>query len=526
METANNLNMTALYIGVIIYFACMIMVGFLVRKKASTAEGYLVAGRQFTLLFNSAALTACFLGGSIILSLPGLVYGMGIWNDDSMWGASAALGGIFCLLLAGLFYMPKLWRLKLLSLGDYFYLRYGKSTGFTVSLVTILTFIFWVSVQILVFAKVCNAFMGWELVHAAIIGIAVIAVYTTIGGLWAVMATDMVQVCLVALGIFVLTPIALGLAGGFDVVMATVPAEKTHFLPQVSEPRVWVAWFASWCLIGIGSIVSPDLMQRAFAAKTASVARNSALVGMCIKILLSGLMVVLAYTGWTLVHNNIIPETALAGDMELIIPVMVKTLLPTPLVILFVGACLSAVMGAASSALLAMSGMISKNVWKDVIRPETTDKELVLVSRICVVAFSIFAVYLALSLEMVYLLLALGFDLIMASLFAAMTLGLYWKKANEYGAIAGIVTGIAVRVVGAGIANGFTLKSIAYAGDWYIWTLAAPICAFIVMIIVSLATQHIRPSNEYGFHYDADGDPIYKDGRKVNAIEDASKVAA
>ena len=64
----NNLNMPALYIGVVIYFACMIMVGFLVRKKASSAEGYLVAGRQFTLLFNSAALTACFLGGDMGLT--------------------------------------------------------------------------------------------------------------------------------------------------------------------------------------------------------------------------------------------------------------------------------------------------------------------------------------------------------------------------------------------------------------------------------------------------------------------------
>ena len=522
----NNLNMPALYIGVIIYFACMIMVGFLVRKKASSAEGYLVAGRQFTLLFNSAALTACFLGGSIILSLPGLTYGMGIWNDDNMWGASSALGGIFCLLLAGLFYMPKLWRLKLLSLGDYFYLRYGKSTGFTVSLVTILTFIFWVSVQILVFAKVCNAFMGWDLITAAMIGIGVIAVYTTLGGLWAVMATDMVQVCLVALGIFVLTPIALGLAGGFDAVVNTVPQEKMHVFPQVSEPRVWVAWFASWCLIGIGSIVSPDLMQRAFAAKTASVARNSALVGMCIKIILSLLMILLAYTGWTLVHTNVIPESALGGDIELIVPIMVKTLLPTPLVILFVGACLSAVMGAASSALLAMSGMISKNVWKDVIRPNTTDKELVLVSRICVISLSILAVYLALSLKMVYLLMALGFDLIMSSLFAAMTLGLYWKKSNEYGAIAGIIAGISFRILGPGLAGGFSPESIAYGGDiWYVWTLASPVIAFAVMIGVSLATQKTKPSNEYGFHFDADGNPLFANGQRADAM-DVDKLAA
>ena len=231
------------------------------------------------------------------------------------------------------------------------------------------------------------------------------------------------------------------------------------------------------------------------------------------------MMILLACTGWALVNNNSIPESALGGDIELIVPVMVKTLLPLPLVILFVGAALSAVMGAASSALLAMSGMISKNVWKDVIRPNTTDKELVLVSRLCVVAFAIFAVYLALSLEMVYLLLALGFDLIMASLFAAMTLGLYWKKANEFGAIAGIIAGIGTGVIGAGLANDFTLTGIAYAGDWYVWSLVSPAVSFIVMIVVSLATQNSCPSNEYGFHYDADGDPTYANGEKALAVK-------
>lgn len=492
----------------------MISVGFLVRKKAGTAEGYLVAGRQFNLFCNSAALTACFLGGSIVLSLPGLVYGTGIWNDAKMWGATSTLGGIFCLLLAGLFYMPKLWRLKLLSLGDYFYLRFGRTTGFAVSIVTVMTFIFWVAVQVLVFAKVCSALLGWSLLPAALIGITVIAIYTTLGGLWAVMATDMIQVCLVALGILVLVPIALHLVGGWDAFMAAIPQDKVQLVPHVADGKIWLAWFASLCLIGIGSIVSPDLMQRAFAAKTASVARNSALVGMCIKTALSVLMIGVALMGWILVQRGDIPETLLRGDMELIVPVMVRELLPTPLIILFVGACLSAVMGAASSALLAMSGMISKNIWKDFIHPRTTDKELVLVSRVCVVAFSLFAVYLALSLEMVYMLLALGFDLIMATLFAPMTLGLYWKKANEYGALAAIIIGSLVRICGAGFANGFTLETIAYAGDWYIWSLAAPAAAFVVMYVVSLLTQQAKPSNEYGFRYDENGDPVLVDGSK------------
>ena len=527
MDTANELNTTALYIGVAIYFACMIMVGFLVRKKASTAEGYLVGGRQFTLLFNSAALTACFLGGSMIISLPGLVYGMGLWNDDKMWGATIPFGGCICLILAGFFYMPKLWKLKLLSLGDYFYLRFGRTTGFVVSIVMAGTFVFYIAVQILVFAKVSIAFIDWDLTTAAFICVGVIAVYVTLGGLWAIMATDIIQVCLVVLGIAVLTPIAFNLAGGVETVMNTIPAEKTHILPQVSDPRVWLAWFASWSLLGIGAIVSPDLMQRAFAAKTATVARDSAMVTFCIKTSIIILVVLIAYAGWTLVHTEVIPEAALGGDIEMIVPVMVKNLLPTPLVILFVGACLSSVMGAASAALLALSGMVSKNIWKDVIRPNTSDRGLVLVSRICVVAFAVIGIYLALSLKMVYLLNALGFDLMLAGLFSVMTLGLYWKKANAYGAIAGIVAGMSIRVLGPAFAEGFSLTSIAYAGDiWYVWTLVAPVVSFAAMIVVSLTTQKSNPSNEYGFHYDVDGDPVFVNGQKANAMDiDIDKAA-
>ena len=92
-----------IYVGVGLYFAAMLTVGYLVKNKVNTSEGYLVAGRSFSLVMNAPALTACFLGGSLILSLPGLAYGMGVWNDDAMWGGAVSLGGVICLLLAGFF---------------------------------------------------------------------------------------------------------------------------------------------------------------------------------------------------------------------------------------------------------------------------------------------------------------------------------------------------------------------------------------------------------------------------------------
>lgn len=503
--------MIAVYIGVGMYFACMICIGYLVKSKVKTAEGYLVGGRSFGFIQNSMALTACFLGGSLILSVPGLTLKFGIWNDDAMWGAMAVLGGILCLLIAGIFYMPKLWRLKLLSLGDYFYLRFGKTTGVLVTLVMAGTFVFYIGVQILVFAKVCSAFLGWPVFTSAVIGIDVISVYTVLGGLWAIMATDMIQVFIVSIGILILVPIAISLTGGWESFTTNLDYSKIQIIPHSSSGHVWLAWLASISLIGIGGVVGPDLMQRAFAARTPGIARNSALFGMTVKTFLSALMILLALTGGIMLSDGTLDTASLNGDPEFIIPVMVKELLPLPLIILFLGASLSAVMGAASSALLAMAGMVSKNIWKDFLKPQTTDKQLVVVTRLCVVLFAIISLYLALNLKYVYLLMAFGFDLIMASLFACMTLGMFWKKTNKTGAISGIIAGLTVRILGSGIENGFTLEGICSSSDnWYIYTLAAPIVSFAVIWIVSLATQKNNPSNEYGFHFDENGDVIEK----------------
>ena len=84
--------------------------------------------------------------------------------------------------------------------------------------------------------------------------------------------------------------------------------------------------------------------------------------------------------------------------------------------------------------------------------------------------------------------------------------------------MAGIIAGLLVRIIPAGIANGFTLEGVcSSAPGWYIYTLLGPIVAFAVTIIVSLSTQKLNPSNEYGFHYDANDNPISLDQPKAKA---------
>ena len=487
--------------GLAFYLGLMVLIGYLVKDRIKTSEDYLVGGRSFGLFYNSGTLAACFLGGGILIGASGKIFSVGIWDSALSGGALILIGGfLMCLFVAGTFYMPKLWRMKFISLGDLFYVRYGRQTGLLSSLLISVNFLFWVAVQILVFGKIVNAILGWDLEMSILLAMSVICAYTMLGGLFAVCFTDIIQVTVTILGVIVMVPYCISAVGGWDVFSTSYNAGLLQMAPQTMEVDPWLAWFAAFAAVGLGGIVSPDLMQRAFSAKTPNIARKSAYVAFTILFCFSVLIAVLSLAGHMLVDNGILTDphlvgdaaAGIAGDPELILPIMSKAILPLPLVVLFLGAGLSAVMSAAATALLALSGMISMNIYRDVINPNASHATQVRVTRILVLVLGIVATVIALTYPNAAELSAFGFDLILASLFGAMTLGLFWKKTNAAGAAAGMIAGILFRIIGAAIDSGeVSLVAMAYPAHWYYFTLLSPLVSIITTVIVSLATQKV-----------------------------------
>ena len=477
--------------GLAFYLGLMVLIGYLVKDRIKTSEDYLVGGRSFGLFYNSGTLAACFLGGGILIGASGKIFSVGIWDNNLSGGALLLIGGfLMCLFMAGTFYMPKLWRMKFISLGDLFYVRFGRRTGLLSSVLISVNFLFWVAVQILVFGKIVNAILGWDLEMSILLAMAVICAYTMLGGLFAVCFTDIIQVTVTILGVIVMVPYCISAVGGWDMFTASYNANLLQLAPQTMEIDPWLAWFAAFAAVGLGGIVSPDLMQRAFSAKTPNIARTSAYVAFTILLCFAVLITVLSLAGHILVDKGILVDPHLAADPELILPIMSKAILPLPLVVLFLGAGLSAVMSAAATALLALSGMISMNIYRDVINPNASHATQVRVTRILVLALGVVATVIALTYPNAAELSAFGFDLILASLFGAMTLGLFWKKTNAIGAAAGMIAGILFRVVGAAIDSGeISLVAMAYPAHWYYFTLLSPLVSIVTTVVVSLATQ-------------------------------------
>jgi high affinity choline transporter 7 len=348
-------------------------------------------------------------------------------------------------------------------------------------------------VHILAFAKVASVILGWDFSIAIIVALSVICIYTLLGGLYAVAYTDVIQVGIVFLGLIILTPLAINAVGGWDAFLAGVPSEKTQVIPHVASGKVILAYIGAFVMIGLGSVTSPDFIQRAYSAKSPNVAKYSAVCAALIAWVAIGFALCLTFSAGILIDEGTLPGEIINEDPELILPLLIKTIMPLGLVILFMGAALSAVMSAADSSLLALAGMVSKNIIKDVFKPDLNDNGLVVASRILVVIVGVLAMIIAISMPSVFNLVALGFDLILCCLFAPFTLGLFYKKANAYGALAGMLVGVFCRVIVAGYLNGFSLESLIIIDDWYLYTLISPIACFVTMLIVSALTQKQDP---------------------------------
>ena len=484
---------TTVLIGICCYFACIIFIGFLLRHKNKGAEDFLVGGRSFGLLFNSGTLIAVFLGGAMVIGTPGTVTTFGIWDSEARWGFLVGIGAGLCLLLAGMFYMRKLWELKLLSLGDYFYKRFGNSAGLTATILLCFTFTVYIAVQIVSFAKVGVSLAGMSLTAWIMISMAVICTYTVLGGLWAVCLTDIIQVSIVTLSIIILTPVTISMVGGWDAFVANFPTEKLEVFPTENTVDDWMAWSAALLMVGLGSICSPDLMQRAFSAKTARVAKHSAYVATIVFVAMNTLVVILAFATVQLMDQGDMDSSFMEHDPEMLIPMAFQQLMPTPIVIIFLGAVLAAVMSCAATSNIALAGVISKNLIKDFFVKDMSDRGLMNLTRVVVVAIGAVGAYIAIALPSAFMLAALGFDLIFSCLFIPLTLGLYWKGANGYGAIAGMIGGAAFRIVGSGLVNGFSLEGIGTPHEsWQIFTLGGPMVSLAAMVLVSFATQKLN----------------------------------
>ena len=344
-------------------------------------------------------------------------------------------GAVLCLLLFGIFYVRKLYQLNLLTLGDFFKVRYDQRTEIIASLFLALPYIGYIAAQLVAMGLILNVVTGMVLWEGVVISAVVVTIYTYVGGMWAISITDFVQTIIIIVGLFVLAITLADQAGGIAQVMSDVPADRFKFLPHADTKEI-AAYIAAWAVLGLGSIPSQDVFQRSMSSRSVNTAIWSCIIAAFLYLTIAMLPLFIS-----LCTQHLYPET-ITGDSQLSLPGMVLKHTAMPVQILFFGSLLSAIMSTTSSAILAPASIFSENLIKPLMRKKISDRQLLYATRISVLLFAVLATVMACMRSNIYELVGESSILSLVSLFIPLTLGLYWKQSSAIGALLAMVFGM------------------------------------------------------------------------------------
>jgi solute:Na+ symporter, SSS family len=348
-------------------------------------------------------------------------------------------GASLCLILFGVFFARKLYNMNLLTLGDFFKVRFGRRTELVASIFLAPPYIGYIAAQLVAMGLILNAVTDLPVWQGVVISAFVVTFYTFIGGMWAISVTDFFQSILTVTGLLVLAVILAKEAGGVATVLNEVKPQNFKFLPGFHFKEI-VLYFAAWSVLGLGSIPSQDVFQRVTSSSSATVAVRSCFIAAFLYLTVAMLPLFISLCTKQLYPNQ-------AGDSQMALPRMVLAHTALPIQILFFGSLLSAIMSTTSSAMLAPAAIFSENVVRPLAKRPFTDKQMLLLTRISVLLFAVLATTMACLRSNIYRLVGESSILSLVSLFAPLLFGLYWKKASAGGALLSMILGITVWIV-------------------------------------------------------------------------------
>jgi SSS family transporter len=424
---------------VILYLVLSIGIGMYAATRVHNSRDYVVAGRHLPIYIVTATVFATWFGSETVLGIPATFL-----NEGMRGIVSDPFGSSMCLILVGLFFARKLYRMNLLTITDYYRKRYDRKVEVITGVAIIISYLGWVSAQMTALGLVFNLLSQGVITQTqgTLIGAAIVLLYTLYGGMWSVALTDFFQMTIIVVGLLYILYVASDMAGGLGhVVQHAANKGQFHFWPEANTRDI-IAFIAAWITMMFGSIPQQDVFQRVMSAKSENIAVAGSVLGGSFYFFFAFVPLTIAYSA-TLIDPGLV-SGLLAQDSQMILPQLILNHMPVFAQIMFFGALLSAIMSTASGTLLAPSVTFSENILKPYLRHHN-DKTLLFTMRVVVVGFAavvtLFALY---SDATIYEMVENAYKITLVVAFVPLVSGLYWQRASTQGAYLAIALGLAV----------------------------------------------------------------------------------
>ncbi|XP_069021923.1 high affinity choline transporter 1-like isoform X1 [Embiotoca jacksoni] len=275
-------------------------------------------------------------------------------------------------------------------------------------------------------------------------------VYTLLGGLYSVAYTDVIQLILIFVSLWVCVPYLLTNPHSLDISLTAY--NQTFQAPWVGTVKFDEAgkWFDDFMLLALGGLAYQAFYQRILSASSYSQAQVTCFASsaFCLVLGIPSVLVgaVAASTDWNSTGYGL-PTPYERDQAGSILPIALQYLTPTYVSVIGIGAVAAAVMSSMDSALLSSASMFSSNVYKNIIRKQASDREMQWVIRISVVVVGLAGTALTFLDSSVLVFWLVGVDMSYTIMFPQLVCILFFKVSNGYGASVGYVMGIVMRLM-------------------------------------------------------------------------------
>lgn len=430
-----NLTVTVI---VVIYMLFMLWIGWYSSKKITSNTDFMVAGRRLGPVLMAGTLAATEIGGGSSLG----VVQQGMQNH----GISAAwyiitMGLAFVILT---FLAPKFRAATVKTVPEYFRRRYGKTSGLVTAIIMLIPLVGLTEGQFVASATILSTMLGIDYKPAIIIVAVIVIAYSVMGGLWSVTMTDFVQVFLIIIGMIIAVPFALNTAGGWGNVVANVPPETFDMfkgytpMAVISLTIMYVATFT----------VGQEAVSRYYAARDGKAAMQGSILAAIINFIYAFIPAILGIITLALMNMGIFSADEFANvGARYALPVLAVRTMPGIICGLLFAGIISATMSSSDSDLLGAGSIFANDIYRAVLKPDASSKEVMRVTQITMVVVGLIAMLVALfNTTSLIAILTFCFTLRAAGTFFPYVLGHYWKGGSSAGTIAALISGSIVVV--------------------------------------------------------------------------------
>ncbi len=479
---------TTLLAFVILYLVGTMAIGMFAGTRIKSAADFAIAGRSLPLAMVITTTFATWFGAETVMGIPAKFVqgGLNAVVEDP-FGAS------MCLVLVGAFFASRLYKMNLMTIGDFYRQRYGKGVEIFCSVAIILSYLGWVAAQITALGLVFSVLSGGVIAPATgmCIGTALVLAYVMVGGMLAVAWTDFVQMIVLVVGLSLIAVMAGEQAGGAHKVLEMAHAKEWFNVLPDRSLNGWIWFLAAAITMMFGSIPQQDVFQRVMSAQSGGAARKGAIIGGLGYLVFAFVPMFIAASAMLIMPTE--TEALLASDPQKVLPSLILNKMPLVAQIFFFGALVSAIKSTSSATLLAPSTSFVENILRNIVT-DMNDRQVLLAMRITLLAFTALVLTYAIKMQgtAIYDLVSAAYQIPLVGAFVPLTFGLYWRKATTQGALLSIVLGIgtlALFTFHAGLAE-------AFPGQ-----LAGLVMALAGMLLGSLAPQLIANRHDEHVHH-------------------------